>query len=120
MSDILGTLVTTEVIAWVAMAVSAAIGIRVVTRFTRDHAALGKRLLHADRQLETLRDHIAEKQGAIKELQAEVDVVRPTHDQLLTYSEELFEIQLVEDRREAAEVDEHDPKTRREANLWEG
>ena len=119
MSDILSTLFTIEVIACLVVAGSAAIGVSVVSGYSRDRVPLGKKLRKTERQLEKLRNHIAEKQGAIKQLQAEVEALQPPYDQLLAYHEDLLGIQMAEDRRVAAEEEEHDPKKPRSANPWE-
>ena len=93
MSDILSTLFTIEVIACLVVAGSAAIGVSVVSGYSRDRVPLGKKLRKTERQLEKLRNHIAEKQGAIKQLQAEVEALQPPYDQLLAYHEDLLGIQ---------------------------
>ena len=107
-----------EVLASLVVAASAAIGVSVVRRFIRDRDVLDRKLKKTDRQLQRLRKEIAAKQGRIKELQSEVEMLKPLEARLRAYHEQLVELQSEQERKEMQEGEKKEVKGEEAVDEW--
>ena len=108
-----------EILASLVVAAAAAMGVSVVLRFIRDRDVLGRKLKKTDRQLQKLRQEIAAKQGRIKELQSEVEMLKPLEAHLRAYHEQLLELQSEQERREMLEGEKEEGKAEAEGEGWD-
>jgi septal ring factor EnvC (AmiA/AmiB activator) len=102
MFDILFSL---PVLACLLVAGCAAFGVSVVTRFLPDKAKFNRSLTRAEKELEKLRKQIASKEAMIKQLLAEVEMLKPVHERLDGYHEQLTQMRLELERKDFSEGD---------------
>lgn len=99
----LDLLLTPTVLACLLVAGCAAFAVSVFFRFIRDRDKLAHTMRRAEAALERLRHQIAEKQAMIAQLQEEVTVLKPLHDRLTGYYEQLTELRVEMEREEMKE-----------------
>ncbi len=92
-------LFSTPVISSIVVAASAAFGVSVVSAFLRDRTTLDQKRRQVDQILQKLRAEISTRETTIQQLQQEVDELRPLHDRLDEYFEELNQMHLQAERQ---------------------
>lgn len=102
----LDLLLTPAVITSLVIAGCAAFGVSIVARFIPDKRKLDLTMSKAEKALARLRKEIAEKQASMKQLQEELAMLKPLHDRLNVYHEELCDIRVEMERREMLEEED--------------
>lgn len=103
---VLDALLSFPVICSLIVSGCAAFLVSVVTRFIRDRDKLAVTMHKAESALDRIRRQIALKEGMIRQLQEEVALLRPVHDRLSAYYEQLSELQLEMERKDLKEETE--------------
>lgn len=98
-------LFSTPVISCLLVAGCAAFAVSVVVGFIPDKRKLDHTMTRAEKALQKLRNEIASKEAAITQLQSEVDMLRPLHERLNLYHEDLTQMRLDLERKDLAEGD---------------
>lgn len=109
---------STPVISCLLVAACAAFGVSVVVRFMPDKRKLDNTMQRAEKALQKLRTEIATKEATIQQLQSEVEMLKPLHDRLSNYHEDLTQMRLDLERKDmssdaAAKPDEEEAFGRR-------
>ena len=102
------SLLKPEILACVLVAGAGAFGVSVVLRYIRERDKLDRVRKEADRTLVRVRKEIAEKQARIKQLEEELKMLRPLHERLSRYSEQLQQLQLEQERKKVTEDERKD------------
>ncbi|MDA0334514.1 MAG: hypothetical protein O2782_05055 [bacterium] len=96
-------LFSTPVISCLLVAASAAFGVSVVVSFVPDRRKLDHTMSRAEKALAKVRHEISTKEATIAQLQSEVAMLRPVHDRLSNYHEDLTQMRLDLERKQLAE-----------------
>ncbi len=112
--DILGGLLTPEVLAAILVVGSLVMSIRSILFFTQTAAGLRPKQDQVERELKRLKDGMADKKKRVEELTPIVAPLKAATDKLTNYYEELTDMRLEEDKRvHAAEEQEESKRKKR-------
>ena len=112
--DVLGGLLTPEVLAAVLVVGSLVMSIRSILFFTQTAAGLRPKQDQVERELKRLKDSMADKKKRVEELTPIVAPLKAAADKMTNYYEELTDMRLEEDKRvHAAEEQEETQRKKR-------
>lgn len=113
MGNLLDIILCTEVIAGIIIAASMAMSVRSILFFTGQASSMAPRLQRIEANLSRLREDMAEKKKAVKDLTMVVDPLKEREARLRAYYDTLKNVELEHDRRAAQNSDREEEERQR-------